>query len=121
MKIAAQTTNTILYCKKWKESVDFYRTALALPVTFEAEWFVEFQLSDTGRISIADERRASIKSSGGQGITLTLQVENIEEIRELLSRRRVNIGPIKTHHWGARHFYCFDPEGYRLEFWESIA
>ncbi|MCB0192422.1 MAG: VOC family protein [Anaerolineae bacterium] len=121
MNLQLKTTNTILYCRKWAETVDFYRTLLELPVTFESDWFVEFQLSDTAHISIADERRAGIKSSGGQGVTLTMQVEDIQTIWEWLHSQGINVGPIKSHRWGAKVFYFFDPEGYRLEIWSPTS
>ena len=69
--INAQTANTILYCHAWTETVAFYRDQLGLPITFESDWFVEFAPTGSARLSIADERRATIKSSHGAGITLT--------------------------------------------------
>jgi len=112
-----KVTNSILYCTNWQETVEFYQTKLGLPVTFSSDWFVEFQLTGSSRLSVADERRASIKSGGGAGITLTFQVENIEESWRYLQSRDVTVGPIKRHKWGAHVFYFFDPEGHRLEFW----
>ena len=71
--------NTILYCCHWKETVSFYRDILALPVNFAADWFVEFQISSTAYLSVADEQRTTIKSSQGQGITLTFRVDSVHE------------------------------------------
>ncbi len=71
-----KTTNTILYCQQWQTTVDFYRQVLNLPITHESDWFVEFQLTASAHLSVADERRATIKSSGGAGITLTFQVDD---------------------------------------------
>jgi hypothetical protein len=55
MKI--KSTNTILYCNKWEETVEFYRTGLKLPVISSNEWFVEFKLNEMSRVSVADEAR----------------------------------------------------------------
>src|SRR4051794_31270024 len=74
-----QTVNTILYCQRWQETVDFYQQCLNLPINFASDWFVEFSLTATARLSVADERRATIKSSTGTGLTLTFQVENIQK------------------------------------------
>lgn len=120
MTLMSKATNTILYCAKWAETVAFYRNGLELPVTFESDWFVEFSLGGSAHLSIADERRATIKSSGGQGVTITVQVENIEASWGTLHQRGISLGPIKTHRWGAKVFYLFDPEGYRLEIWSAI-
>ena len=120
MSIALKSTNTILYCKKWPETVEFYRRILELPETFQSDWFIEFQLADTAHLSIADERRATIKSGHGAGITLTLQVDSADEIWQQLHAQGIDPQPVKNHAWGARVFYIFDPEGHRLEFWSEI-
>ena len=112
------TTNTILYCQNWEETVNFYRR-LEFPITFSSDWFVEFQLTGSAHLSIADERRATIKSSGGAGITLTLQVDNADDTWQWLNDKGVKLGPVKDHAWGARVFYFFDPEGHRLEVWSE--
>ncbi len=115
--LSIKTMNTILYCKHWEQTVAFYQTQFGLAINFRNEWFVEFQLTDSARISIADEKRATIKTSRGAGITLALQVDNIEETWQYLQAHGVAPGPIKIHAWGARVFYCVDPEGHRIEVW----
>jgi catechol 2,3-dioxygenase-like lactoylglutathione lyase family enzyme len=111
-------SNTILYCRHWADTVDFYRRALGLQVNVEKDWFVEFRLTEHSFVSVADARRASIESSAGQGITLTLQVNDVHAIRARLEKAGVDAGPVKLHPWGALGFFCRDPEGYRLEFWQ---
>lgn len=82
-----KSTNTILYCRNWQETVEFYRTGLRLLVLSSNEWFVEFKLNEMSRISVANEARTSIKSSDGKGITISLQVADIEQTRnELIVR-----------------------------------
>ena len=110
--------NTILYCKKWQETVDFYKNRLGLSITHDSDWFIEFKLTQTAHISVADEQRASIKSSGGAGITLALQVEDATQTWEYLRSNGLEIDPVRDHPWGARVFYFFDPEGHRIEVWE---
>ncbi len=112
-----KNANTILYCKKWQETVDFYKHRLKLPITHDSDWFIEFKLTETAHISIADEQRASIKSSGGAGITLALQVENIADAWQDLCDSGLEIDPVREHPWGAYVFYFFDPEGHRIEVW----
>lgn len=112
-----KSANTILYCKRWRETVDFYRHRLALPVNFAASWLVEFRLSDGARLSVADEHRASIKSAAGGGVTITLEVENADAAWATLRAKGLETGPVKDHAWGARVFRFTDPEGHRLEVW----
>lgn len=113
-------SNTILYCSRWPETVDFYRRVLGLPVNAEKDWFVEFRLTAHSFVSIANAERATIDSSAGQGITLTLQVEDIDEIHSRLAEAGAEIGSVKRHPWGSVGFFCRDPEGYRLEFWQPL-
>jgi len=53
-----RTANTIVYCTRFTKTVDFYKSRLRLPVTAELDWFVEFELNEGSRLSIADEGRA---------------------------------------------------------------
>jgi len=115
-----KASNTILYCQHWSETVDFYRRVLGLPATTEKDWFVEFRLADTAYVSVANAARASISTSAGHGLTLALQVGDVEAQHEHLTRAGVDPGPVKRHPWGALSFFCRDPEGYRLEFWQPL-
>lgn len=119
-KLNVQTANTILYCRAWGETVAFYRDQLGLPINFASDWFVEFVLTDSARLSIADERRATIKSSNGTGITLTFQVADADALWVAFQEAGLQPTPCRTHAWGARTFYLRDPEGNRLEVWSPV-
>lgn len=114
-----KTTNTILYCKKWKETVAFYQTRLGLPILMSHDWFIEFKLNEESRLSIADEARASIDSNQGKGVTISLKVDDIKDIHSILTKAGVNPTPVKNHSWGAKVIYIHDPEGNRIEFWAT--
>ena len=116
-----QSMNTVLYCRKWHETVDFYRDRLGLPVSFESDWFVEFRICESAFISIADERRARVKSAGGAGLTVTLRVDDADAAHARLGAAGVERGPVRMHPWGARLFHFHDPEGHRLEMWSPSA
>jgi len=88
-----------------------------LQVTTSNEWFVEFRLNEVSRLSVADEARASIGSNNGKGITITLEVDDIEAVHLCLREAGLDPTPIKYHVWGARVVHVYDPEGNRLEFW----
>ncbi|MDX1521579.1 MAG: VOC family protein [Anaerolineae bacterium] len=110
------TVNTILYCKKWQETVTFYQTGLQLEPTFSNDWFMEFKLNDAARLSIANEAQASIKSGQGKGITLSIAVDDIEATHAFLVQAGLEPTAIKEL-WGSNVLYLYDPEGNRLEFW----
>jgi len=115
--LTPSTVNTILYCADWAAAVAFYRDRLGFPIIHATEWFVEFALTPTTRLSIADERRATVKSAHGQGITLTFQVDDADAVWEKLHAGGLQPTPCRDHAWDARVFYLADPEGHRLEFW----
>jgi catechol 2,3-dioxygenase-like lactoylglutathione lyase family enzyme len=118
--VKIKSTNTILYCKNWQETVEFYRTGLKLPVLSSNEWFVEFKLNEMSRLSVANEARTSVKSGEGKGITVSLQVADIEQTRIELIEAGGNPTPIREV-WGAKAIYVHDPAGSRLEFWSGRA
>lgn len=112
-------TNTILYCHHWLATVDFYRLQLGLEVAFENDWFIEFQLTESSFLSVANSARATIDDVQGQGITLAWQVEDVAATHSALASQGIMTTAIK-HKWNALVFYCHDPEGHRLEFWEEV-
>lgn len=109
-------TNIILYCRHWAETVSFYKDRLKLPVVFANEWFVEFQLTGTSFLSIANAARATIDAVQGQGITLTWQVDDVAACKARLEKQGVSTTSIQRK-WQAQVCYCTDPEGHRLELW----
>lgn len=119
MKKTIRVVNTILYCRRWQEMVTFYRDILGFPVTFENEWFVEFKITASAHLSVANEQRASIKSADGRGLTLAFQVNQADRTWKCLLDKGMNVGKIVDHPWGGRAFFVFDPEGNRLEVWSD--
>jgi predicted enzyme related to lactoylglutathione lyase len=89
---------------------------IKLPVLLKKAWFVEFQLTDNSCLSVADAARTSICSAGGDGITLSWQVENIDAVHDRMRSNGIDVSPFRVT-WGARAFYAFDPEGNRIEMW----
>lgn len=109
--------NFILYCQDWSETVSFYRDRLGLSQTFANSWFVEFRLGASVFVSVADAGRATVGAVGGQGVTLSLEVADLEKTRLGLVGREVEAGPVMNR-FGASVFDVRDPEGNRIEFWE---
>ena len=121
MHKSLKTTNMILYCKEWEKTVRFYRDQLQIPVNFSTDWFVEFRLNAMSRLSIADEKRSSIRSCRGKGVTLALEVEDIEAMWGCMETIGLKPTVIWKHPWDAWVFYLFDPEGHRIEIWQPIS
>ncbi|MDY6832213.1 MAG: VOC family protein [Thermodesulfobacteriota bacterium] len=118
MRSPLESANTILYCARWEETVSFYKEGLGLGVTFSTGWFVEFALTGSARLSIADARHATVRTGPEKGMTLSLEVDDLQAAWNALRDAGLVPGEIKSHAWNARVFYLFDPEGHRLEFWQ---
>lgn len=108
--------NFILYCDRWRVTVDFYREVLGLTETFSNEWFVEFRLGGGASVSIADAGRTSISPVRGQGMTLSIEVPDLDATRRTLDHRGAEPSPTVIR-FGSRVFDVHDPEGHRIEFW----
>lgn len=116
--ISIQRANTILYCRRWPETVHFYKETLRLPVVYENDWLVELQQTADSFLTVANSAWASIQDVGGQGITITWQVEDVDQARKCLTALGIPTTDIKRR-WDARVFYFHDPEGHRLEMWTA--
>lgn len=114
--VIIEHTNTIIYCRRWRETVAFYERSLGLPVLMRRHWFVEFRLGTDATLSVADMRRATIASAGGAGLTVSLRVTDAPALRDELVRAGVPADPVRAI-WGSDAFFVRDPEGTRLEFW----
>lgn len=110
--------NSILYCDKWQQTVAFYKRVLHCPVSMENEWFVEFKVAPGACLSVADAAHTSMQSSGGQGLTISLQVEDAARARQELLEMGFEPTEVRSL-WGADVVYVWDPEGHRLEFWSE--
>jgi catechol 2,3-dioxygenase-like lactoylglutathione lyase family enzyme len=112
-----ETANMILYCRRWQETVDFYRHGLKLEITAARDWFIEFRLNDHACLSIADMARTSMQGRPVQGVTIAMKVADIASTHQRLEEAGLHPQAIRDHSWGAKVFYLYDPDGNRLEFW----
>lgn len=111
-------SNTILYCDRWSEVVDFYRTELGLRATMERDWFVEFELHTGAHVSVADAGRATVAAGDGSGLTLSWRVDDVAAVHARLAANGVAVSPVGRR-WSADVFFVFDPVGHRIEFWSA--
>jgi catechol 2,3-dioxygenase-like lactoylglutathione lyase family enzyme len=109
--------NTIVYCRRWKETVTFYRDHLGLGIAFQNDWLVEFGLTPTAFLSIAEQSRTTISSAEGKGITLSFQIDDIKAEHVQLIQKGLSPTDIRSNVMGADVFYLRDPEKNRIEFW----
>ena len=117
MKIAL--ANTVLYCRYWPETANFYQHILGFKVSYSRkDWFVELELNPGCHLSLADASRCSIAAGEGRGLTLSFGVEDLNGTHSTCINYELSPTPITANHaWRAPFFYLNDPEGNRIEFW----
>lgn len=112
-----RSMNIVLYCRHYAQTLQFYEHVLGLPRSFANDWFVEFEVAREAFLSVADQRRATINSAQGQGLTVTLQVDDVRASHAQLQARGATPGAPGPRPWGAQGFVLHDPEGTRIEIW----
>jgi catechol 2,3-dioxygenase-like lactoylglutathione lyase family enzyme len=116
--LAIRRTNTIIYCASWAETVAFYGERLGLHATFENDWFVEFELTSSSYLSVADHTRSTITPNQGSGLTLSWEVPDLGLIRSRLIASGIDVGELGSR-WGATTLDLYDPERNRIELWST--
>lgn len=111
-------SNTILYSGNWNTALQFYRDTLGLDISFQNEWFVEFQLGNCSHLSVANASHATIPAGHGDGITLSWKVPDIEVAASDLARLGIDVTAIGER-WGSSYVEFHDPDGVRIELWSS--
>ncbi len=109
-------SNIILYCRHWAETVSFYRDILKLDTASKKDWFVEFRLTENAFLSVADQKRSTVDSSNGKGLTVSLQIDDVRSARYRLEDLGIETSPVEWR-WGAWAIFLYDPEGNRIELW----
>ncbi|MES2606191.1 MAG: VOC family protein [Pseudomonadota bacterium] len=116
MKILA--ANTILYCRHWEQSRQFYRDVLKLDISFQKDdWFIEFSVNGAAHLSIADASKCTIAPGDGVGVTLSFFVQDLATLHAFFAEQKIATTEIRAKGWRAPYFYVHDPEGTRIEFW----
>lgn len=107
--------STTFHTDKMQECKEFYVKYFNVKVTFECDWYMTIQLdSDTNKglfLSFITPQYSNQISANG-GITLNLEVENVDAEYEKLKSTGIKITEdIDTFDWGCRAFSVNDPIG----------
>ena len=121
-----QSSYPVVVTEKLAESRDFY-ARLGFEVVFEASWFVYLTVSGDSSSGIAfmspdhPSRPSGPESFSGDGILLTLQVEDAAGEHERLRRAGIELDhPLTDEPWGQRRFGLRDPAGVWVDVVEQI-
>jgi len=114
--------NAGIVTNKLAETKIFYTTILGFGVTFENEFYLLLHTPNKdAEISFLLPNHPSQqplfqKSFQGQGMYLTIEVEDVDKIYNELKKKGVEIKiGIRNEPWGDRHFAIQDPNGIGID------
>lgn len=107
---------------KMNESKKFYLDHLGFGVSFENEFYLLLHTPDkSAEISFLlanhpTQQPVFHPPFAGQGIYLTIEVDDVDSIYERIKREGVDIAiDIRDEAWGDRHFSIIDPNGVAID------
>lgn len=114
--------NAGIVTKKLVESKAFYTNILGLGVTFENEFYLLLHMpNNEAQISFLlpdhpSQQPFFHKPFQGQGMYLTIEVDDVDKIYNALKKKGVEIKiDIRNEPWGDRHFAIEDPNGIGID------
>ncbi len=114
--------NAGIITEKLEETKKFYTEILDFGITFENEFYLLMHTPDqSAEISFLLPNHPSQQplfqsEFSGQGIYLTIEVENVDEIYNDMKNKNVEIRiEIRDEPWGDRHFAIQDPNGIGID------
>jgi len=109
----------VLYCRRWRECVDFYRKALLCDISFQNEFFVELSPVAGARLGLMDVSRTRKEVTHPNSIVISIQVSNLEKTLQTLRKTFPDMCCSFQNVWGVKLISLRDPDGRVVEFWEK--
>ena len=114
--------NAGIITSKLAESKSFYTQTLGFGVTFENEFYLLLHTPDgSAQLSFLLPDHPSQQplfqaAYAGQGMYLTIEVEDVDALYEKMKARGVEIAiELRDEPWGDRHFAIVDPNGVGID------
>jgi uncharacterized glyoxalase superfamily protein PhnB len=114
--------NAGIITSKLQETKEFYTSILNFGVTFENEFYLLMhtpnQASEISFLLPNHESQQPLfhKPFEGQGIYLTIEVEDVDSLYQEIKNKGVEIKiDLRDEPWGDRHFAITDPNGVNID------
>jgi catechol 2,3-dioxygenase-like lactoylglutathione lyase family enzyme len=116
--------NTGIITDKIEETKSFYVDKLGFTILWEADWYILVATpngADTISFLVPNHPTQELsnfrKPFNGNGIYLTIEVENVDFYFEEIKRTGIDIAlDIRSEEWGDRHFAVIDPNNIGIDF-----
>jgi len=122
IKSMSMKLNAGVVTSKLAESKRFYTEVLGFGVSFENEFYLLLHTPDHGaEFSFLLPNHASQQPLfhapfQGQGVYLTIEVEDVDAVYQSIKEKRVPIKiELRDEPWGDRHFAIQDPNGVNID------
>ena len=109
----------VLHCRDLHASRRFYRHVVGLPIAYEREDWIQFQVGDTGLVL----RPISAEQAEQPAVQLGIRVRYHEIdfcYKELKAHGVEVLEPPSDQGWGHRTLFFADPEGNLLEIYADL-
>lgn len=114
--------NAGIITNKLQETKEFYTQILGFGLGFENDFYLLMHTPNkSAEISFLQANHPSQKpifqkEFPGQGVYLTIEVENIDEVYKQIKSKNVDIEiELRDEVWGDRHFGIVDPNGVGID------
>ncbi|MGC9313359.1 MAG: VOC family protein [Sediminispirochaetaceae bacterium] len=118
----AEKLITFIYYKDLQKGIDFYGNVLGFPLEIDQGWSKIYRVSEAGYVGIVDEQRGMQNWHKDKTVQICIRVPEVdpwytfakdlgvENLSEMFVSQELKI----------KAFVFDDPEGYQIEFQESI-
>lgn len=121
-KTTSMKLNAGIITEKFAETKAFYTEKLNFGVTFENEFYLLMHTPNhQAQLSFLKPNHPTQQPIfqapfTNQGVYLTIEVENVDEVYERLKKQGVKMEiDIRNEPWGDRHFAIVDPNGIGID------
>lgn len=109
--------NAGIITEKLEETKHFYTDILGFGVTFENEFYLLLHTpGQEAEISFLLPGHPSQQPFAGQGMYLTIEVDDVDQVYNDLKKKAIEIKiDMREEPWGDRHFAIQDPNGIGID------
>jgi hypothetical protein len=113
---------TFIYYKDLQKGIDFYQNTLGFTLAIDQGWCKIYQISKSGYLGIVDEARGMQNWHADKTVQICIRVPDVtawfDYCKSLSIPNQSDL--FKNDVLKIKAFVCDDPEGYQVEFQESI-
>lgn len=118
----AEKLITFIYYRDLQKGIDFYCEVLGFPLAIDQGWSKIYQVSEAGYVGIVDEKKGMQNWHRDKTVQICIRVAEVGPWYEFVKDLGVeNLSDVfESDELKIKAFVFDDPEGYQVEFQESI-